>query len=160
MMKLWMGPRGLHIEPAQPRDAAVMAKLHAGGFYRGWPREDFDAYLAADDHPAYVAADAKRNVVGFAMLRNTAPEEAELLTIVVDPKWRGRGVGAALLEAVLADLLMSPVKKLFLEVAEDNTPAVALYRHRGFTDIGTRKGYYPRKDGTPATALVMARNLG
>src|SRR5262249_29954697 len=123
-------------------------------------REDFDAYLVADDHPAYVAADARRNVVGFAMLRTTSVDEAELLTIVVDPRWRGKGVGAALLDAVFADLLMSPVRRLFLEVAEDNAPAVTLYRHRGFADIGTRKGYYPRKDGTPATAIVMARNLG
>ncbi len=160
MMRLWMAPAGLHIEPAQPRDSAVLAKLHAGAFYRGWPREDFDSYLSAGDHPAYVAADAKRNVFGFAMLRTTAADEAELLTIVVDPRWRGKKIGAALLDAVFADLLMSPVKRMFLEVAEDNTPAVTLYRHRGFSDIGTRKGYYPRRDGTPATALVMARDLG
>lgn len=159
MMRVWMAPGGLHIEPGQQRDAAALAKLHAASFYRGWTREDFAAWLIAQDHPTYVAVDAKRNVAGFAMLRMAA-DEAELLTIAVDRRRRGKGVGAALLEAVFADLMMTPVRRLFLEVAEDNAPAVTLYRHRGFADIGTRQGYYPRPDGTPATALVMARDLG
>lgn len=160
MMKLWMAPGGLHIEPGQQEDAEVLAKLHASGFYRGWPREDFSAYLLAANTPAYVACDAKRKkVVGFAMLR-LAGDEAELLTIVVDRKWRAKGVGAALLRATLDDLLLSPVRKLFLEVDEQNQPAIKLYRRHGFGEIGKRKGYYPRPDGSAATALVMARDLG
>ena len=83
-----------------------------------------------------------------------------LTGIAVDPKRRGKGIGAALLEAGFADLLMSPARRMFLEVADDNRPAIALYRRFGFSEIGRRKGYYPRPDGTPATALVMARNLG
>jgi ribosomal-protein-alanine N-acetyltransferase len=56
--------------------------------------------------------------------------------------------------------MLSPAKKLFLEVDENNAAAIALYKKHGFAGIGTRKGYYPRPDGTPATALVMARDLG
>jgi len=160
MLKFWMAPGGLHIEPATTKDADAIAKLHAAGFYRGWPREDFAAYLA-DPHttPAYVACDAKHRIAGFAMLR-LAADDAELMTIAVDPKWRGKGIGAALLRAACDDLLMSPAKKLFLEVAADNPAALALYRKQGFAEIGRREGYYARADGKPATALVMARNLG
>ena len=158
-MKLWMGPAGLHVEPAQPKDADIVAKLHAHGFYRGWPREDFAAYISGEGTPLYVACDAKRKIAGFAMLRHLG-EEAELITIAVDPKWRRRGVGVALLRALIDDLLMSPAKKLFLEVAADNVAALKLYGKFGFQKVSERKGYYPRPDGTPATAIVMARDLG
>ena len=160
MEKLWMAPAGLHIEPAESRDVDAIARLHAAGFYRGWPREEFSAYLAEPGRtPAYLACDGKRKIFGFMMLRHAA-DEVELMTIAVDPKRRGKGIGAALLEAGFADLMMSPARRMFLKVAEDNGPAITLYRRFGFSEIGRRKGYYPRPDGTPATALVMARNLG
>jgi ribosomal-protein-alanine N-acetyltransferase len=158
-MKLWMAPGGLHIEPAQAKDADTVAKLHAQGFYRGWPREDFASYILGEATPLYVACDAKRRIAGFAMLRHVG-EEAELITIAVDKKWRGKGVGLSLMRALFDDLLTSPAKKLFLEVAADNTAALKLYTKVGFARISERKGYYPRPDGTPATAIVMARDLG
>jgi ribosomal-protein-alanine N-acetyltransferase len=158
-MKLWLAPAGLHIEPAQPKDADTIAKLHAQGFYRGWPREDFASYIMGEGTPLYVACDGKRRIAGFAMLRHLG-EEAELITIAVDKKWRGKGIGLALMRALFDDLLMSPAKKLFLEVAADNVAALRLYGKLGFAKISERKGYYPRPDGTPATAIVMARELG
>lgn len=157
--KLWMAPGGLHIEPAQPGDAEACARLHAQGFYRGWPREDFAAYIAGRDTPLYVACDARRKIAGFAMLR-LAADEAELITIAVDPKWRSKGVGVALMRAVFADLRMTPAKKLFLEVAADNPAALRLYAKLGFARLSERHGYYERPDGGKATAIVMARDLG
>lgn len=154
-----MAPHGLHIEPAEPADAEIVAKLHARGFYRGWPREDFAAYIAGPDTPVYVACDAKRRIAGFAMLRLVA-DEAELITIAVDPKWRKKGVGLALMRALFEDLRMTAAKRLFLEVAADNPAALKLYARFGFTKLSERQGYYTRANGQPATALVMARDLG
>lgn len=159
MMKLWMAPAGLHIEPAQPRDADDLARLHRQGFYRGWPREEFTAFLTEAATPTYIACDAKRRIAGFALLR-LAADEAELLTIAVDPKWRGKRIGNALLNAAFEDLRMTPARRVFLEVDEQNAPAIKLYERQGFARIGSRRGYYPRPDGSAATALVMARDLG
>ena len=158
-MKLWMAPHGLHIEPAEATDAEVIAGLHAQGFHRGWPREDFAAYIAGRDTPVYVACDARRRIAGFAMLR-LAADEAELITIAVDPKWRKKGVGKALMRAVFEDLMMTPARRLYLEVAEDNPAALRLYGRLGFQRVSERHGYYARADGRPATAIVMARDLG
>ena len=87
-------------------------------------------------------------------------DEAELLTIAVEPRWRGKGVGRALMDAVFADLMLSPARRMFLEVDEQNHAAIRLYEKLGFSTISSRKGYYPRPDGSAATALVMARDLG
>lgn len=159
MDKLWMAPHGLHVEPAESGDAAALARLHEQGFYRGWPVADFIGFLGEKNTPAYVACDARRRIAGFALIR-IAADEAELLTIAVDPKWRGKGVGRALLDAVFADLMLSPARRMFLEVDEQNHPAIALYKRLGFVPLSSRKGYYARPDGSAATALVMARDLG
>jgi ribosomal-protein-alanine N-acetyltransferase len=159
MIKLWMAPAGLHIEPGRMGDARELARIHALGFYRGWPVGEFESFLTDETTPVYVACDARRRIAGFALIR-LAADEAELLTIAVDPKWRGKRVGQALLRAVFDDLLRSPARRMFLEVSEDNAGAIKLYQREGFATISSRKGYYSRPDGAAATALVMARDLG
>ena len=158
MLRTWRAPLGLHIAPAQPRDADAVANLHAKSFYRGWPRQDIEAYLLDPDTPTLVACDARRNIAGFAMLRILG-DDVELMTIAVDRKYQGKGVGEALLKACFEDLMMTPARRMILEVAADNPSALRLYQKLGFDKINERKGYYARPDGQPATALVMARNL-
>jgi ribosomal-protein-alanine N-acetyltransferase len=158
MLRSWMAPMGLHIEPATPRDADAVARLHAASFYRGWPRQDIEAYIIDPDTPTLVVCDARRKVVGFAMLRILG-DDVELMTIAVEPKYRGKGLGQALMRACFEDLLMTPARRMVLEVAADNPAAIRLYQKLGFTKLSERKGYYARPDGRPATALVMARNL-
>jgi len=157
MQRMWMAPLGLHIEPSQPRDAEAVAALHAKSFYRGWPRQDIESYLLDADTPTLVACDARHKVAGFAMLRLLG--DAELMTIAVEPKFRGKGVGRALLQACFEDLRMTPSRRMILEVAADNPAAIRLYEKLGFKRLSERKGYYARPDGQPATALVMARDL-
>ncbi len=159
MIKLWMAPAWLHIEPGKMGDARELARIHALGFYRGWPVADFVTFLSDKATPVYVACDARRRIAGFAIIRTVA-DEAELLSIAVESKWRSKGVGRALLQAVFADLMMSPARRMFLEVDENNSAAIALYRRLGFVTISSRKGYYTHPDGSAATALVMARDLG
>jgi ribosomal-protein-alanine N-acetyltransferase len=159
MIKLWMAPAGLHIEPGRITDAPELARIHAQGFYRGWPVGEFESFLLDETTPVYVACDTRRRIAGFALIR-IAADESELLTIAVDPKWRGKRIGQALLRAAFDDLLLSPARRMFLEVSEDNAGAIKLYSREGFATISSRKGYYPKPDGSQATALVMARDLG
>lgn len=158
-MKLWMAPAGLHVEPGTVKDADSLAKLHAGAFFRGWPAPEFAAFLNDPARtPGYIAIDTKHRLSGFAMLR-LAADEAELLTIVVAPKWQGKGIGVALLRAVMDDLLMTPVTRMFLEVEDTNAAAISLYKGFGFAQVATREGYYSKAGGAAATALVMRCEL-
>jgi ribosomal-protein-alanine N-acetyltransferase len=96
-----------------------------------WPVGDYSGFemllALVDSAPA-----------GFAAWRQTAPDEAELLNLGVDPDFRRRGVGAALLEALCG----AARGEIFLEVAEPNAAAIALYRRAGWEAVALRKGYY------------------
>ena len=51
------------------------------------------------------------------------------------------------------------VRSLFLEVAENNSPAVVLYSKFGFRQIGRRNAYYAASDGMRLAALTMKLEL-
>ena len=55
--------------------------------------------------------------------------------------------------------LMDPQHRLFLEVAEDNAAARALYATAGFAEAGRRRGYYAAADGGRRDALLLALDL-
>jgi ribosomal-protein-alanine N-acetyltransferase len=95
---------------------------------------------------------------GFAITR-AIMDEAELLLLAVDPKKRRRGIGSALLRAVIADTESRGVAKLHLEVRAGNE-AIALYRKSGFKKIGERRDYYRGSNGKLFDAHTFMRALG
>lgn len=82
------------------------------------------------------------------------------LEIMVRADWRGKGVGRALMERVMAWASQSDVRKLALSVYAHNTPAIGLYRTFGFVEEGRRVGEYQFPDGSFRDDLIMARWLG
>lgn len=95
---------------------------------------------------------------GFALGRVIA-DEAELITIAVEPTARRQGTGRALLAAFEAEARALGAVTTFLEVAADNTAALALYRRAGWDETGRRKGYYATAAGW-IDAVTMAKPLG
>jgi ribosomal-protein-alanine N-acetyltransferase len=99
-----------------------------------------------------------RKTIGFAVSRMAA-DEAEILSIAVEPKHRGRGLSRNLLLTHLGHLAGHGVRTVFLEVEENNQPARQLYNRAGFTVSGRRERYYKQPDGEPLNALLMRRDL-
>ena len=158
-MRVWMAPAGLHVELAEPDDARALARIHEACFARGWSTAEFSDYIADPKLTSvFIACDAARRVAGFALFR-IAGDEAELLSLAVERKWRGKGVGGALMRAACEDLRDIAVAHMFLEVDDGNRPALALYKRLGFVEIGRREAYYPKPDGKAATALVMRADI-
>jgi ribosomal-protein-alanine N-acetyltransferase len=103
----------------------------------------------------YLVADEDGQIAGYAGLLG-AGWQGDVLTIAVATgKW-GRGIGSALLEALLAEAGRRGCTEVFLEVRTDNSRAQQLYRRHEFTEIGIRRGYY---QPSGADALVMRRRL-
>lgn len=129
-----------------------MAQVHTAAFERPWDAAAFAALIAQPGVTALGDAD------GFILIRTVA-DEAEILTLAVIPAVRRRGQGRALVQAAAIQARAAGAQRLFLEVAEDNAAATALYRQAGFAEVGRRARYYPRTGGEDAAALLLALNL-
>jgi ribosomal protein S18 acetylase RimI-like enzyme len=77
---------------------------------------------------------------------------AELLSVAVAPAWRGRRVGALLVDGFLAELDRRGIADAQVVVGADNASAVALYEQAGFARART----FELHRGT--TSLVMRRS--
>jgi ribosomal-protein-alanine N-acetyltransferase len=149
------------VDPAQARHAAQIAVLHDASFARGWSVAEIEGLMADRNVVTDVLrAEARSAVIdGFALSR-IAVDEAELLSIAVSFRRRGKGGGSPLLARHLARLQAAGARRVVLEVDEDNVPALRLYARFGFSEVGARPAYYARRDGTRGTARVLARPLG
>lgn len=143
--------------PAGPQHATDIAALHAEAFRRGWS-EDEVGVLLTDRAVLGDCAAVSGRFAGFILSRRAA-EEAEILSVAVDDKQRGHGIGRALLDLHLRRLAGFGVRAVFLEVEEGNESALRLYRRAGFRQVGQRPNYYPRQGARPAAALILRRDL-
>ncbi len=77
-----------------------------------------------------------------AVLYRARAKVARLHSLAVDPAFRGRGVGARLLNAIEDATRLRGATKLRLAVREDNPAAIALYATSGYTELGRELAYY------------------
>jgi len=152
---LW-GGGAVAIELATLRDAPRLAQLHSASFHRGWGEGEFEQMLSERNTLVHRLRQG-RKTIGFAVSRMAA-DEAEILSIAVEPKHRGRGLSRNLLLTHLGHLAGRGVRTVFLEVEENNQPARRLYDRTGFAVTGRRERYY-RQDGEQLNALIMRRDL-
>ena len=150
------------IDAAKVADAEDLADIHAGAFHHGWPAAELEALCGEANVTGLVARRARlfgrRRPIGFVLTR-TAADEAEVLTLVVAPRRRGRGIGRLVMDEMIRRLYFLRVGALFLEVDEGNHAARALYRRIGFREVGRRPNYYGGSGGGTANALVMRADL-
>jgi [ribosomal protein S18]-alanine N-acetyltransferase len=154
---LWGGGGATAIEPATLRDAPKLAQLHGASFHRGWGEGEFEQMLRQRNTLMHRLRQG-RNVIGFAVSRMAA-DEAEILSIAVDAKHRGRGLSRNLLLTHLGHLAGHGIRTVFLEVEENNQPARRLYDRAGFSVAGRRERYYKQPGGEQLNAVLMRRDL-
>ncbi|WP_147125927.1 GNAT family N-acetyltransferase [Shimia ponticola] len=132
-----------------------LAMLHRSVFgdplAHGWGPSDLSAAL---HDPRYEVL-LSENSYAIAMV---TLDEAELVLIGVTPDMRGQGRARDLLDQLHETLVARGVARVFLEVAEDNTPALGLYLTAGYREIGKRPNYYAR-DGQTVDAILFECHL-
>ncbi len=132
-----------------------MADLHARAFEgqgRAWSAKEISDLLSTP-HVFVVAKGAC-----FALGRVGA-DEVELLTIATDPDRQGGGLGRSVLRLYERAARDRGAVSSFLEVADDNHTAIALYRAEGYTQSARREGYYQRAAGANVDALIFSKML-
>ena len=101
-----------------------------------------------------VAKDEELDILGFAGVQFIL-DEADITNIVTKKNNRNQGIGSQLLNKIIEISIQKNIKKINLEVNENNQYAIKLYKKFNFQEIGRRKNYY---NGTE-TAIIMARNI-
>ena len=140
---------------AVPADAPALTRLHASAFETPWSAKSLAGFMGDAGAITLISGDP---AAGFILIRCMAGE-AEVLTLAVNSACRRMGMARRLVEAAARVAHDAGAASLFLEVAEDNAAALALYRGGGFAQIGRRAGYYRRNDGPAMDALVLKRDL-
>jgi ribosomal-protein-alanine N-acetyltransferase len=138
--------------------AGPLSQLHRACFPDDpWPPQAVSEIIAMPGVFGQItyAAEGKgaASMSGLALAQCLGPE-CELLTLGVVAARRRTGIGRILLAAIIGEARQRGAGTLFLEVAEDNCAARALYAACGFVQIGRRSNYYRRRSGL-ADALVL-----
>jgi ribosomal-protein-alanine N-acetyltransferase len=152
-------PKNLSLLWASPDRVEEMAELHKRLFDPAW---DAESILRLIEHPAAASFIAQvrepRALAGFIIGR-IAADEAEILSIGVAPEWQRRGIARQMVLGLVRAVRRAEAKRLFLEVAVDNTAAIGLYEDLGFKPVGGRKAYYSRAGGKSADAVILSLDL-
>lgn len=90
-------------------------------------------------------------LIGFIHV-NKLYEVMDIVNIVVNPLYRKKGIATKLIEYAVNQF--NDLKTIMLEVNENNSNAISLYKKNGFEVINKRNNYYGRE-----AALIMKRDV-
>lgn len=124
------------IRKATERDLALLVALEQACAHQPWFPDALGTAIEDRFTSAWLLEDHAY------CIERTVLDEAEILTLGVDPALQGRGEGRRLLEAVQQTWVDRGVASAWLEVREDNAPARGLYTHLGWRETTRRPNYY------------------
>lgn len=153
------------IRPLGSFDLQLLAALHGRCFTAAWDQAwsatSFAEILAMPGAGGWLISDGDQPQ-GFIVTRNVV-DEMEIILIAIDPDHRRRGLAGQLLAAACTQAGQNGIHAIFLEQAEPNLPARALYHRHGFAEVGRRRGYYQGASSTSGQgrvdALILRRDL-
>ena len=145
------------LEPVSEGMADALSMLHSACF----PQDPWSSFAIIEVMRIMGCfgriAWADEMLAGFALALDLQ-EECEILTLGVLSERRREGIGSALLDSLCAEGRIRGAKSIVLEVATDNSAALALYNVRGFMPVGHRRNYY-RQASRCIDALVLRHTL-
>ena len=135
-------------------DVSAIAELEKQCFSDPWSENSIASEV--DYRLSYWLVAEIDGVVAGYVGSQTVLDAADMMNLAVSPDYRRRGIGQALVNALVEHLQQNKVIALLLEVRVSNVPAIALYESLGFEQVGRRPKYYhnPRED-----ALIMRKEL-
>lgn len=150
------------VSRVRPEEIAAIAAIERRSFSDPWSA---DAFRDVQSNPRvfFAAAHESSNggaeggggpVVGYVVAWFVL-DEGEIANLAVAPEARGRGFGAMLLDAAVAEGERVGVSTMYLEVRSSNLRARRLYESRGFVEVGRRRRYYRR----PVEDAIILRRV-
>jgi ribosomal-protein-alanine N-acetyltransferase len=135
---------------ANALDQVRLMALHSNPVFCG-----FVDLVTDQDQPQSISVSDLAPYLNGYLLATMIVDEAEILSIGVTPDRQRQGVGKRLLQRFFEHGTSQNMTRVVLEVAENNVPALGLYRDFGFVEFGRRKGYY--KQGNRKIDAIMMK---
>ena len=136
------GTDQVRIRRATRRDLDALVELEQGFPGDRMTRAGLSRLLARDSAELWVAEQGQAVVGDAVVLFRHGFDSARLYSMVVDPRFRGRGVAKMLLDAAEEGARERGVIVMRLEVREENSAALALYQQAGYSVRGRTDDYY------------------
>ena len=119
---------------------------HLAGMHDSSPPESvhaLDSEALRDPSISFWSAWVHDDLAGIGALKTMDAERGELKSMRVDDRFRGYGIGRALLRHIVAEARARGMRSLWLETGstEEFLPAQRLYESEGFTECGPFEGY-------------------
>lgn len=140
------------IAPMRPQDLPEVLAIEVVAYEFPWTHGNFIDSLRAG-HSAWTMRDGSGGLIAYAVVM-MALDEAHLLNLTVAPACQRFGFGWRMLEAMAENARGYGARTMLLEVRPSNVAAQQMYARYGFVRIGTRRGYYPAREGRE-DAVVM-----
>ena len=141
----------LHLE-----GAAAIEKLC---FHEPWSAASLELLTKDGIGVGYLCTERNENgeeiVTAYGGMLITV-DEGQITNIATHPDHRNKGLGLAVMRALLRHAKDEKLGSVSLEVRVSNAPALAVYKKAGFVEVGRRKNFYtkPTED-----ALIMEARL-
>jgi ribosomal-protein-alanine N-acetyltransferase len=147
------------IRVASTEDIPALTRIHRGSFEQPWDEQAFRGLMEGPGAFVLVGRNAAATDLQSFVLIQIAADESEIFSIATVPAARRSGLARALVLEAAAQAALRQANVMFLEVAQDNEAALALYRGCGFAVHGCRQAYYIRNGGQPVDALLLRARL-
>lgn len=143
----------MNLRKAKHEDIEQIVTLNKNNLAYQWNKQNYEYEIDLDISEFYVLEDEDR-IVAF-ILAHLLFEELDLLMIIVDQKTQRKGIGTFLIQYLSFIALSKQMKRIILEVAENDTGVIAFYGCNDFKIYQQRLDYY----GQGQHALLMEKEV-
>ena len=143
----------MHLRAFRSEDLETLYKIDQACFAPGisYSREEMRGFIGQRRSRTWVAEESGQ-VAGFLIAQRQAQKAAHIVTIDVLDRWRRQRVGSLLMDAAELWAFEQKLPLVYLEAAENNTPAQGFYEARGYKKVNRLENYYA--DGTSAWVML------
>ena len=145
----------LNIRPMEKDDIDAVMAIELSVYTYPWTNRIMADCMRVGYHCSIGEID---DVLASYCIMSTGAGEAHILNLCVAEEFQRRGLGQLLLTNMLDKAKQAGIDDIFLEVRPSNYAAIELYERLGFNQMGTRKDYYPARNGRE-DAVILAKNL-
>jgi ribosomal-protein-alanine N-acetyltransferase len=142
------------IRPMSETDVAAVCLVEQQIYEFPWTQKNFIDSIQAgyEAHCMWIDYSLAGYIIMMPVL-----DEYHLLNISIRADLQGQGMGRQLLQWGLGRGRSAGMQGMLLEVRPSNESARGLYESEGFKLVGTRKNYYPSKEGREDALVLFKR---